>query len=544
MTLAHLLRSCFAPRPTSRTQPRTRRLAVEPLEDRITPSTGGLPDPTFGSGGVVMTSFTNNYDAAYAVTVQPDSKILIGGNSLVARYNANGTLDTSFGSGGHTTNAFGSATAVALQPQSSGPSKILAAGDASSRHGNEFAVARYNANGTLDTTFGKKGEVVTDLGGTVTFLDSMVVDSSGRILVAGYTGAGAALVRYNANGSLDTSFGSGGELLTSIPIQNSVKGDGLALQTDGKIVLAGSGLDPAHSTQVFEVARFNTNGTLDSTFGTGGVVKTLVGGGDEFGGLAIQADGKIVLAGSETAVSAYPLYLLRYNTDGTLDNAFGSSGVVSLTNPAGIVPKADGGVAVQSDGSIVVGGDMGDPVTQQPAFIAVRVSSTGALDTGYGNGGWASAEFGYSGSAQAIALEPDGAVLVAGYMRPTTNTRPTDVALVRFLGSAPQIDSFTANPNPVAAGSNVTLTASNITDGNPGSSITQVAIYLDSNNDGTLEPGTDQLLGYATQTSPGVWSLTDSSAFGLTAGTYTLFAQAEDSDGVFGDPVALTLTVQ
>jgi hypothetical protein len=96
----------------------------------------------------------------------------------------------------------------------------------------------------------------------------------------------------------------------------------------------------------------------------------------------------------------------------------------------------------------------------------------------------------------------------------------------------------------VTSGSSTTLTASGITDVNPGVSITQVAFYLDNNNDGTLEPGTDTLLGYATQTSPGVWTLTNSSAFGLTAGTYKLFAQAKDSDGVFGDPVALTLTVQ
>jgi hypothetical protein len=118
------------------------------------------------------------------------------------------------------------------------------------------------------------------------------------------------------------------------------------------------------------------------------------------------------------------------------------------------------------------------------------------------------------------------------------------VALVRFLGSAPQVGAFTANPNPASAGSSVTLSVSNISDGNPNVTITQVAIYLDSNNDGTLEPGTDTLLGDATQTSPGVWTLTNSSAFGLTAGTYKLFAQAEDSDGVFGDPIALTLTVQ
>jgi hypothetical protein len=114
---------------------------------------------------------------------------------------------------------------------------------------------------------------------------------------------------------------------------------------------------------------------------------------------------------------------------------------------------------------------------------------------------------------------------------------------IRYLASEPQVGSFTASPNPVTASSSVTLTASNITDGNPSSSITQVAIYLDSNNDGKLDSG-DALLGYATQTSPGVWTLTNSSAFGLTAGTYMLFVQAEDNYGVLGDPTNLALTVQ
>src|SRR5262249_42503038 len=116
------------------------------------------------------------------------------------------------------------------------------------------------------------------------------------------------------------------------------------------------------------------------------------------------------------------------------------------------------------------------------------------------------------------------------------------VTLARYLLSAPQIGSFAANPNPVASGSDVTLTASNITDGNPNSTITQVAFYLDSNNDGKLEPGTDTLLGYAIQTSPGVWTLPFStSAMGLTASTYELFAQAQDSYGAFGDIASLDL---
>src|SRR6516165_10341103 len=136
MTLVRWLRSALAPRPASRPRPFARRLTLESLEDRLTPSTGGLLDPTFGSGGRVLSSFSNNWDEATAVVTQPDGKIVIvgdttasGGGFLVARYNTNGSLDTSFGSGGYTVTSFnksgGGGKAVALQPQAGGTSKIL-----------------------------------------------------------------------------------------------------------------------------------------------------------------------------------------------------------------------------------------------------------------------------------------------------------------------------------------------------------------------------------------------------------------------------------
>jgi hypothetical protein len=143
-----------------------------------------------------------------------------------------------------------------------------------------------------------------------------------------------------------------------------------------------------------------------------------------------------------------------------------------------------------------------------------------------------------------MATEPDGRIVLAGETQ--NSTGGAAFAVARFLVAGPVIGSFTASSpnNPVTAGSSLTLTAGSITAANPGTTITQVAFYLDSNNDGTLEPSTDRLLGTVKQSSSGVWTLTDSSAFGLTAGTYTLFAQAEDSDGVYGDPITLTLTVQ
>jgi uncharacterized delta-60 repeat protein len=547
MTFTCWLRSAFAPRPAARRRPPVHRPAVERLEDRATPSTGGLPDPTFGTGGQVLSSIAGG---ANAVIAQPDGKIMIAGgnngNFLVSRHNLDGSLDGSFGSGGYTTTDFGSnldgASAVALQPQANGTNKILAAGRTISKHGNgnnEFALARYTATGVLDTTFGSKGTVVTALAGTTSAgAIAMAVDSSGRILVAGWANAShvAALVRYTANGALDTSFGSAGQLVTSIGTNGGVS---VALQPDGKIVLAGTQLDPANNDWEFLTARFNANGTADATFGSGGVATAHPGFGDSVGGITIDGSGRILVAGAEGSGPPYvPVagyYLLRYTPGGTLDGGFGSGGIVTLINPAGWHNGNVRGVAVQPDGKIVLGGNIYDDVAQASHLVGVRVSPTGTVDTGYGAAGWASAQFTYNEDPRALALQQDGRLVIVGSARPTSAPQPTDVALVRFLASAPQVGSFTADPNPVLSGSSLTLTASNITDGNPNSTITQVAFYY---IDGS---GTQQLLGYGTQASPGVWTFTFT--VNLAPGSYTLTAQATDSFGAIGDPFALSLQV-
>jgi hypothetical protein len=135
-----------------------------------------------------------------------------------------------------------------------------------------------------------------------------------------------------------------------------------------------------------------------------------------------------------------------------------------------------------------------------------------------------------------MALEPDGRVIVAGYFHPSGNSNQADVTLCRFLPSAPQIGSFTASAYTVTAGSSVTLTASNITDENSGSSVAQVALYIMVN-------GNRVQLGYGTHNSDGSWSYVFDTT-GYAAGTYTLYAQATDNYGALGNPVALTLTIQ
>ncbi|MFO0844449.1 MAG: delta-60 repeat domain-containing protein [Gemmataceae bacterium] len=215
---------------------------------------------------------------------------------------------------------------------------------------------------------------------------------------------------------------------------------------------------------------------MDSTFGTGGEVLLTLGGNSVAKSVAIAPDGKLVVPGAYNGIGEFAV--ARFNNDGSFDTTFGAGGIVTT--------------------------DIGD---------------------------------GASGS-RAVALQSNGDIVVAGsaYLGGTPN-----FAVARYLPSAPQVGSFTASPNPVPSGSNLALTASGITDGNPNGTVTQVAFYRDSNGDGKLDAN-DALLGYGSQ-SNGVWAFSFSTT-GLTAGTYTLFAQAKDSFGVLGDPFALALTVQ
>jgi uncharacterized delta-60 repeat protein len=553
----YLLRHPSRQAKLARHTPPSYRPRLEALEDRCLLSAGAI-DPTFGNGGVVTTSLSNSpyiSDTAHAVLIQPNGKIVdagttISGSSTVmglARYNANGTLDSTFGKGGIVASKVGAASwdAATLDPaitDASGNEAIVEVG------GNTN-LALFNPNGSLDTAFGNRGTVTLSYAA-----DGVVVQPDGKIVVDGDNGSAFELTRFNANGTVDTTFGTNGT--ATLAIAGGVGSEVLVLQPDGKLVVGGEGTWPSTT---FDIARFNSNGTPDTSFGNGGSISGSFGTEDVVHmRLAVYPStgpdptdyGKIVAACTITGNSANgggndnQVALARYNANGTLDNTFGTSGevVTPFPNSGSMV----WGTALQPDGKIVVAGQT--DVSGGWDFSLLRYNSNGSLDTSWSNsqgsqifptGGLVLTPNGTGSSkAMSVAIQANGDIIAAG----ATNNY-TDFITARYL-VGPQIGSFTANPSPVTAGSSVTLTASSIADGVPSSTITQVALYLDSNNDGTLEPGSDTLLGYATQTSPGVWTLISSSAFGLTAGTYTLFAQAQDSAGYLGDPVALTLTVQ
>ncbi|MGW4753352.1 calcium-binding protein [Streptomyces chartreusis] len=259
----------------------------------------GSVDTSFGGGdGWVSPGLAGGAEEAVGVAVQPDGRIVAGayagGWFAVLRYLSDGSPDSTFGGGdGLTTTSFSdtggggaSAQDMVLQPNG----KIVMAGSAGESFF-DFAVARYNPDGSPDTTFSGDGKVTTDLGG-YNWGETLAVQSTGRIIVGGQSADRFALVRYNVDGSRDTTFGTGGVATTDFGGTAGV--NDLVVQPDDRIVAAGSG-----SPGDFLLARFNADGTLDTGFGTGGRATTDFGAGDRANALALQTDGKAIAFGND-----------------------------------------------------------------------------------------------------------------------------------------------------------------------------------------------------------------------------------------------------
>ena len=337
----------------------------------------GSLDPSFGSTGKLTTTFTTN-DQAHALAVQSDGKIIAAGSSYglfaLARYNPDGSLDSSFGANGTTTTLVGTGgnqiNAVRIQADG----KIIAAGSATDATGTHFALARFNTNGTLDTTFGSAGKVITSIS-TADLAYGAAIQNNGTIVLAGLTAsigsstltANFAATRYNTNGAADFSFGSLGRAQENVGGGTLDVGYAMALQPDGKIVVAGGaglgnipGPVNANSSVNSFVAlvRFNTNGTPDTTFGTSGAVITEVGAySDCATSLALLPDGKMLVAGASQN-GLYKFFALRYNADGSVDNSYGTVGAAFVDFDTGTNEYAYA-MALDSSGRAVLAGDAG-----------------------------------------------------------------------------------------------------------------------------------------------------------------------------------------
>ena len=393
----------------------------------------GSPPP--GDDGIVTTDIGSSADNVFGMTVQSDGKVLVVGQSgsgsssdfALLRYHPNGSLDTSFGTGGVVVTDIAGAADVGFDVTVQPDGKILVSGQSFNGTDYDFAVMRYNSDGSLDAGFGAGGIVTTAFGGLADVGKGITLQADGKILVTGLSHNGTdydfALVRYNSNGSLDGSFGAGGKVTTGIGADDQAVD--VAVQTDGKILVSGDSFNGANND--FALVRYNANGSLDASFGTGGKVTTDFGLSVDKGvRFTLQPDGKILLAGQSHNGSDYDFALARYNTDGSLDIGFGTGGKV--TTMIGTGNDLAYNVAVQADGKIVISGDSDNGSDDD--FAVVRYNSDGTLDGSFGTGGMVTTAVGAgTDKARAFALQSDGKILLAGF---SNNGSDNDIAVVRY----------------------------------------------------------------------------------------------------------------
>jgi uncharacterized delta-60 repeat protein len=422
----------------------------------LTQAADGDLDPTFGTGGKVLTDLRRSTDIAQAVAVQADGKLVVVGQTyqnndfstedfVVTRYNTNGTLDNTFGSRGKVRTDFPGLAAVPSSVVIQPDGKIVVAGGAFPLFtflGN-FELVRYNANGSLDTSFGNGGIVTTTFPkGSYAF--DVALQPDGKIIAAGtffvdfnlgdMSDTDFALARYNPDGSLDTTFGNGGTVTTDF-FGNEDDVFSVLIQPNGKIVAVGSANDPA-SFYDFAAVRYFSNGTIDTTFGVAGKVHTDFGDRnfDRAHSAAFQADGRIVAAGFAISQNGgvENFAVARYTSNGVLDTTFSNDGITQIN--FGSCCQSAYKVLLQSNGKIITVG-FPDSESSDSDFLLARLNSTGSLDTTFGIGGKVRTSFGnLNGGANGAVLQANGKIVAVGFQA-TSGRGGVEFALARYLSS-------------------------------------------------------------------------------------------------------------
>ena len=390
-------------------------------------------DTTFSGDGETLIDFggTEFGGAGASVAVTADGGSVVVGRTdspagtgaiAVAKLRPDGSLDSGFGAGGLKviSNGFkvSSADAVAVQPDG----KIVVGGFAQLSAADPktiFEVDRLNADGTPDASFGPgHGVALLDFGPPKNQqINALAIQDDGKIVAAGGINDGTvdsnryAVARWNADGSLDSSFGSGGR--TTANFDSDSEGFGVVIEADGKIVVAGAN-DSGAGPVGMRAVRLNPNGSVDTDFGRLGEA-TPSGSGGAFA-VAIQPGLGIVLAGLGQVA--------RVDQNGATDHTFGADGVTSISATGGLST----GLVVQRNGKIVVGGD----TFSDGALVAGRLKADGSLDTGFGEGGIATAQFDGVMFGAHAALQADGGILVSG----ATSSGNLDLAVARFEGDS------------------------------------------------------------------------------------------------------------
>ncbi|MGH9948315.1 MAG: carboxypeptidase regulatory-like domain-containing protein [Pyrinomonadaceae bacterium] len=426
----------------------------------VQPSVGIL-DPTFGNNGVVSTPVGSGNAVAQAVAVQPDGKIIAAGfanngsnnDFAILRYNPDGTLDDTFrgdspiGTGVILTpiglsddEAFG----ITLQDDG----KIIAVGQSRNGTKTDVAVVRCNPDGTLDNTFDVDGLMTVSPSVGSALARSVDVQADGRIVVAGVGNNGSnfdnVVIRLMPDGSLDPAFvgnsGTGnGIVITTVGAGNE-QAYAVSVLPSGKILVAGYFAAAVSNDTV--LLRHESDGRLDSTFGVGGIAVHSFSpdSTDEALSMALQPDGRIVIAGCiRTPGIANDFLIARFEENGSRDTAFGNGGF--LVVPFGSLADIASGVAIQADGKIVAVGFGNNGIDTD--YAVTRVNTDGTFDSAFGNGGRLLTMVGQSfDAANAVALQSNGRIVVAG----RTASNVANIGIVRYVASAASISGRVLTP--------------------------------------------------------------------------------------------------
>jgi uncharacterized delta-60 repeat protein len=413
-------------------------LAAGAVSSFASANTPGTLDTNFNAVGIALTQIGSSSEA-HDVVIQPDGKVVVAGSAVVAgnrdfalaRYNANGSLDLGFGMDGVVAAGIGAGAdrcyAVALQQDG----KIICAG----LRGDESSIGliRFNANGSIDSSFGSSGRFSIAIGASWNWATDVAIQPDGKILVSAYVDNfngqyRVGVVRILPSGSLDPSFANGGILTPSIGIGAAIS-NAIALQSDGKIVVGGFYISPG-GNEDFLVLRYLGDGTPDTSFdGDGIVISQFTGTSDRITGIHLQADGRIVAAGMPS--SACCVMIARYLADGSPDTTFDVDGLATVNMSGSTIVSA---VATQANGKVVTAGTTINGQSRL-AFLLLRHNVDGSLDTGFGSGGISTQSVAGNDEVLGLAIQPDGKLVAAG--------RGGDrIAVARFHGDPPTNEVF------------------------------------------------------------------------------------------------------
>jgi len=445
------------------------------LLPRLVHAQAGSPDPSFGGGdGFATTPFLNEgHASANTVAIQSNGRIVVAGSTWIplsdgtsqvalARYMPDGSLDPTFGEGGKAMFSLADWSIYAADMLLLPDGKILCAGSGWNGNQSRWMLARILADGTLDNSFDGDGILITQVGNYSQSADALALQPDGKIVVAGYANFSGydeiAVLRYKASGILDNSFGGGDGIVTTPFDGGNASGEDVLIQPDGKIVVGGYA--KINGFEDFTVVRYKSDGTLDHSFsGDGIAIASFTNQDDRANCIALQPDGKIVLAG---VAGSFPgadteMAIARFTSYGILDASYGNGdGLVKIHVTDN--PDYATDIALQTDGKMLVSGHSRHdaPGGSPYHFTLARLTAGGTPDPDFGGGdGFSILSVSPSGDfSHAMALQPDGKAVAVGK---ATNDNFQKFVVARFLtgstvaSNAPAVFSgiTTLYPNPV-----------------------------------------------------------------------------------------------